>query len=89
MSDVFGRRLRAYRKLKNWTQAELAEELGVSVAIVGGMERGTRDATPAMLTRLEQLLQVSRDELLGEEEAMTHKNDFGERPESSARLKSK
>lgn len=80
MWDVFGRRLRAYRKLKNWTQAELAEELGVSVAIVGGMERGTRNATPAMLTQLEQLLQVSRDELLGED-AMAYEHDFGERPE--------
>jgi transcriptional regulator with XRE-family HTH domain len=69
MSDVFGRRLRAYRKLKNWTQVELAEELGVSVAIVGGLERGTRNATSNMLTQLEELLHVSRDELLGEDAA--------------------
>lgn len=67
MSDVFARRLRAYRKLKNWTQVELAEELGVSVAIVGGLERGTRDATPALLSRLEDLLNVNRAELLGED----------------------
>lgn len=69
MSDVFGRRLRAYRKLKNWTQVELAEELGVSVAIIGGLERGTRDASPQLLEQLEELLQVDRAELLGEEAA--------------------
>ena len=69
MSDVFGRRLRAYRKLKNWTQVELANELGVSVAIIGGLERGTRNVTPALLKRLEEILNVSRTELLGDEAA--------------------
>ncbi|KPV43463.1 helix-turn-helix domain-containing protein [Alicyclobacillus ferrooxydans] len=69
MSDVFGRRLRAYRKLKNWTQVELANELEVSVAIIGGLERGTRNVTPALLKRLEELLNVSRTELLGDEAA--------------------
>ncbi|MCL6593392.1 MAG: helix-turn-helix domain-containing protein [Alicyclobacillus sp.] len=65
MSDVFGRRLRAYRKLKHWTQAELAEALGVSIAIVGGLERGTRLPTPDLLRRLTEVLQVSEEELYG------------------------
>lgn len=66
MSDVFGRRLRAYRKLKHWTQAELAEKIGVSVAIVGGLERGTRNPSKRVIERLTEVLQVSSAHLLGE-----------------------
>ncbi|WP_081841323.1 helix-turn-helix domain-containing protein [Alicyclobacillus macrosporangiidus] len=65
MSDVFARRLRAYRKLKHWTQAELAAAAGVSVAIIGGLERGTRAPTPALVQRLTEILHVTEAELLG------------------------
>lgn len=67
MSDAFGRRLRAYRKLKRWTQMELADHMGVSVAIIGGLERGTRTPSRQTLARLEQVLDVSRSELFGGE----------------------
>lgn len=59
MSDVFGRKMRAYRKLKHLTQIELAEQLGVSVAIVGSLERGTRMPTPQMVERLTEVLNVT------------------------------
>ncbi|MCL6517392.1 helix-turn-helix transcriptional regulator [Alicyclobacillus sp.] len=65
MSDVFARRLRAYRKLKHWTQAELASAVGVSVAIIGGLERGTRKPTPDLVARLTEVLQVTEAELTG------------------------
>lgn len=67
MSDVFGRKLRAYRKLKHLTQIELAEELGVSVAIVGSLERGTRMPTPQIIRNVSRILQVTETELFGEE----------------------
>lgn len=63
MSEAFGRRLRAYRKLKHWTQVELADRLNVSVAIVGSMERGARQPTAQMVEQLCQALQVTQDEL--------------------------
>ncbi|MCL6445053.1 MAG: helix-turn-helix domain-containing protein [Alicyclobacillus sp.] len=65
MSDVFGRRLRAYRKLKHWTQVDLAREIGVSVSIVGALERGTRMPDPSLLERLRTVLQVTDEELFG------------------------
>ncbi|RIV18399.1 XRE family transcriptional regulator [Alicyclobacillaceae bacterium I2511] len=68
MSVGFGRRLRAYRKLKHWTQTELAHHLGVSIAIVGGLERGTRQPTAVQLAHLVDILQVSEKDLLGERE---------------------
>jgi transcriptional regulator with XRE-family HTH domain len=67
MSDVFGRRLRAYRKLKHWTQAELAETIGVSIAIIGGLERGTRMPTPAVMGNIIRVLHVTEEELFGED----------------------
>jgi transcriptional regulator with XRE-family HTH domain len=69
MSDVFGRRLRAYRKLKHWTQSELATEIGVSIAIIGGLERGTRMPTPALVKQLQRVLMVSEEELFGGDDA--------------------
>ncbi len=65
MSDAFGRRMRAYRKLKRLTQAELADQLGVSIAIVGTLERGTRVPSRQMITHVAAALQVSEVELLG------------------------
>ncbi|GMA64027.1 helix-turn-helix domain-containing protein [Alicyclobacillus fastidiosus] len=66
MSDVFGRKMRAYRKLKHMTQIELAELLGVSVAIVGSLERGTRTPSPQLIRRLTELLNVTEAELFGD-----------------------
>ena len=37
-------RIRAFRKFKGYTQNELADLLGVSIAILGAIERGTRKA---------------------------------------------
>lgn len=65
MSDAFGRRLRAYRKLKRLTQTELAEQVGVSISIIGSLERGTRAPTQELFGRLLRVLDVTESELLG------------------------
>jgi transcriptional regulator with XRE-family HTH domain len=75
VSDIFGRRLRAYRKLKHWTQTELAEKIGVSVAIIGGLERGTRYPTKPILDQLAEVLNVSTAELLGDASPQPLDND--------------
>lgn len=67
MSDVFGRKLRAYRKLKHWTQSELADQVGVSIAIIGSLERGTRRPTADLVRKFQEVLQVSEQELYGDE----------------------
>lgn len=63
VQETFTRRLRAYRKLKQWTQRDLAHRLGVSVAVVGGLERGTRAPTDREIEQLAQLLHVTKSEL--------------------------
>lgn len=39
----FGRRLRAAREARGWTQEELAAEVGVDRTYVGSVERGERN----------------------------------------------
>lgn len=63
MSELFAKRLRAYRKLKQMTQIEFAHALGVSVAIVGGLERGTRTPEPQLMKKIEEILQVTSSDL--------------------------
>lgn len=63
MSEIFGRKLRAYRKLKHWTQTELATQVGVSIAIIGSLERGTRTPSPDLLARIQSVLSVTNSEL--------------------------
>lgn len=58
-------RIRAFRKLKGYTQSELSEKLGVSVAVLGAVERGTRKPDPKLLRMIADTLGISKEELIG------------------------
>ncbi|CAH1224173.1 HTH-type transcriptional regulator SinR [Paenibacillus plantiphilus] len=64
--DQLAQRVRAFRKLKGYTQQELAERLGVSVAVLGSLERGTRRPDPKLLERISSTLGISYEELTAE-----------------------
>jgi transcriptional regulator with XRE-family HTH domain len=61
--ENWGRRIRAFRKLKGYTQKELAEELGISVSVLGEVERGTRIPQLELLHRISEILNIGLDEL--------------------------
>jgi Predicted transcriptional regulators len=63
-NDQLAQRVRAFRKLKGYTQQELAKELGVSVAVLGSLERGTRRNDPKLLNLIAQTLGISYEELM-------------------------
>lgn len=65
--DQLAQRVRAFRKLKGYTQQELAKELGVSVAVLGSLERGTRKPDKRLLTSISATLGISYEELTAEE----------------------
>ena len=44
-AEKWGRRIRAFRKLKGYTQEGFAKKLGISVSIIGEIERGNRMPT--------------------------------------------
>ncbi|MEF2968709.1 helix-turn-helix transcriptional regulator [Paenibacillus sp. M1] len=61
------RRIRAFRKLKGYTQQQLADESGVSLAILGAIERGNRRAEDQILIKIADVLGISLAELKQEE----------------------
>ncbi|AIG24547.1 helix-turn-helix transcriptional regulator [Brevibacillus sp. 7WMA2] len=64
MGDIrLGSRIRAFRKLKGFTQQQLASEMGVSLSFVGTLERGTKPPTELVLRKIANTLQVEYEEL--------------------------
>lgn len=61
--EKWGRRIRAFRKLKGYTQEGFAKEIGVSVSLLGEVERGNRNPSEAFLLEVAEILRVSIEEL--------------------------
>jgi transcriptional regulator with XRE-family HTH domain len=62
-AEKWGRRIRAYRKLKGYTQESFSKELGVSVSILGEVERGNRLPAGDLLERIAHSLKISIEDL--------------------------
>ncbi|RCX14945.1 DNA-binding XRE family transcriptional regulator [Fontibacillus phaseoli] len=56
-------RIRAFRKLKGFTQQQLADESGVSLAVLGAIERGNRRAEDQILNKIADVIGVTVAEL--------------------------
>lgn len=56
-------RIRAFRKLKGYTQQKFAKEVGISLAVLGAIERGNRRAEEQILNKIANTLGISVDEL--------------------------
>ncbi|SFQ19920.1 helix-turn-helix domain-containing protein [Salibacterium halotolerans] len=63
---LWARRIRAFRKLKGFTQISLAGKMGIAVSILGQVERGTRVPDEAFLQKTADALGVSMEELQSE-----------------------
>ncbi|MFB7640377.1 helix-turn-helix domain-containing protein [Peribacillus butanolivorans] len=61
--EKWGRRIRAFRKLKGFTQEGFAKEIGVSVSLLGEVERGNRNPSESFLIEVADVLRVSIEEL--------------------------
>lgn len=62
--NAIAQRIRAFRKLKGFTQTELADQLDVSIAVLGAIERGTRKPDPKIIRKISEVLGIDPDELL-------------------------
>ncbi|UTR12473.1 helix-turn-helix transcriptional regulator [Evansella sp. LMS18] len=60
---LWGRRIRAFRKLKGYTQEEFAKHLGISVSVLGEIERGNRKPSEELLEKVTETLGVTLEEL--------------------------
>ena len=62
-----GRRIAGLRKARKWQRAHLARRLGVPRARLAFWERGQHQPPLSMLLALSRVLEVSIEELVGEE----------------------
>ncbi|MDQ0228493.1 helix-turn-helix domain-containing protein [Metabacillus niabensis] len=62
-AEKWGRRIRAFRKLKGFTQESFAKDLGVSVSVLGEIERGNREPSKQFIEEVANALDISVDEL--------------------------
>ncbi len=60
---IWGRRIRAFRKLKGFTQEQLAMKLGVSVSVLGEIERGNRVPSEELIGQISVVLNVRKEDL--------------------------
>lgn len=63
MDEIWGRRIRAFRKLKGFTQEQLANELKVSVSVLGEIERGNRVPSEELIQQISDILNVEKEDL--------------------------
>ncbi|PYZ95403.1 transcriptional regulator [Alteribacter lacisalsi] len=60
---IWGRRIRAFRKLKGYTQEGFAKELEISVSVLGEIERGNRKPSEELIASVARTLDVTIEEL--------------------------
>lgn len=58
LKDRFGRRVRSLRRLRDITQADLAERTGLSIEYVSKVERGLTSPSFASITSIADALHV-------------------------------
>ncbi|WP_067729647.1 helix-turn-helix domain-containing protein [Oceanobacillus damuensis] len=58
-----GKRVKAFRKLKGYTQIDFAKELDVPTALIGNIERGTKAASDDLLDQIAEKLSIPREEI--------------------------
>ncbi|WP_201716482.1 helix-turn-helix domain-containing protein [Rossellomorea arthrocnemi] len=68
-TDKWGRRIRAFRKLKGFTQEGLAKELSISVSVLGEVERGSRIPKEDFLVNVAEVLNIPLHDLIPYEES--------------------
>ena len=61
---IFGMRLKRERLRKNWSQAQLADKLGVTREYVARLESGLHDPPLSTVERLAKTLRVSITKLV-------------------------
>lgn len=62
---TLGKRVSELRKELSWTQAQLAEHLGISQQLIAAYESGSRKIPASMLPTLAKLFAVPLEQLIG------------------------
>lgn len=62
-NEQWGRKIRAFRKLKGYTQAALAKELGISLTLLGEIERESRELEAELVIKICDTLGITLQEM--------------------------
>ncbi|MEG0872934.1 MAG: helix-turn-helix transcriptional regulator [Clostridia bacterium] len=65
-TKMFGRKIREARENKNFTQAYIAEQIGISQNFLGDIERGIKLPSLNTLIRLSNVLKLSLDTMFAD-----------------------
>lgn len=63
LTKQVGERIRYFRKLKGWTQDQLAENADLHYSYIGGIERGVRNISLETIDKIINALEVEPTEL--------------------------
>ncbi len=63
LKENFGRRVRSFRHLRDWTQKRLAEKAGLSPEYLGEIERGEASPSFEVIGDLVEALDVNPEDL--------------------------
>lgn len=55
----WGRKIRAFRKLKGYTQADFAKKIGISLSLLGDIERENRKPDQELIEKICDTLNIS------------------------------
>jgi transcriptional regulator with XRE-family HTH domain len=69
-SELIGQRIARFRKEQGWSQAALAEMIGITRKLVSDYETGRAHLIDEMVIRFAKTLNVSTDDLLGVSESL-------------------
>ena len=84
MTINFGIQLRHMRKIRRYTQKQLAQLVGVPVSCITAMENNKRKPDAYTLAKLSQVLEVSADYLLCVESYKDNKEEKNDSSENTA-----
>ncbi len=76
-APAFGQRLAALRKERDWTQPQLADQLGVSVKAITYYEREASNPTTKTLKQIAKVFGMSPAEFMNDQNAQSHKRKSG------------
>lgn len=74
LQTAFGQRVRELRKVRGWSQEELAHRAGLHYTYVGGIERGERNPALVNIGRIARALGVTPGELFEFDRGRGRKN---------------
>lgn len=62
--QVFGERIRSFRKERGMSQIDLANKVGIDRSYIGFLERGERNPSLEMIIKIAEALSTTPDALL-------------------------